>query len=79
MGFVVVGTAICVIAVMIIAFMFVCFRNEIGDTDNADTVFALILGIALTALFGMGMIMIQVGITEQQTIQIESSDKNVKS
>lgn len=72
MGLVVVGTAVCVIAVMITVYMFVCFRNEIGNTDNADTVFALILGIALIALFGMGMIMIQVGMNEQQTIQIES-------
>ena len=48
MELVILGTAVCVIAVMIIAYMVICLVNEGG---NANTVFVLILGIVLTAFF----------------------------
>lgn len=70
MELVIVGTATCAVAVMITAYMFARFLDEV---DNG-AVFALILGIALTAFFGLGIGMVQTGMNEQQTIQVESGD-----
>lgn len=68
MGLVVVGTALSAIAVMLTLYECLCLTHE------ATEFFLLILGIALTAFFCIGIATIQVGMTEQQTIQVESGD-----
>lgn len=82
MGLVVIGTVICVIAVMIMAFLVICLTNmAISPTDevgNTNTLFALILGLILMTSYGLGVTMVQMGMTEQQTIQVESGDMNDK-
>ena len=72
MGLVVAGIAVCTIAVTIMMYIFVCFVNEISNINNLAI--ALTLGFALMALLGIGMLMIQEGMTEQKTIQVESGD-----